>query len=50
MLRLSELRLPLDHGPEDLQHEVLSRLRILERMCCVRRQTKQMHAVGTVSS
>ena len=37
MLRLSELRLPLDHGPEALQHEVLSRLRIpAERMRALR--------------
>ena len=37
MLRLSELRLPLDHGPEDLRHEVLSRLRIPpERMRALR--------------
>ena len=28
MLRLSELRLPLDHGPEALQQKVLSQLRI----------------------
>ena len=28
MLRLSEVRLPLDHGPEDLEQAIVRRLRI----------------------